>query len=753
MLSYVFSVNDSTNRYSMKRRILFLILTILFTVPCISEVPRRKVAVVLSGGGAKGVAHIGVLKVIEKAGIPVDIVTGTSMGSIVGGLYSIGYTPQQLDSIVRSQDWLYLLSDNENLRNQSIEDREKKNTYILSKHLTLSKRQISAGGIIKGKNLQTLFRCLTEGYTDSISFDVFPRKFACVATDLVTNNEYDFHSGVLAEAIRSSMSIPAAFAPVKKGDMVLIDGGMCNNYPADLARDMGAEYIIGSTVQGPEKTAQDLRNTMSVVSQIIDINCKRKYDDNLAITDIPIRVDTKPYGTTSFSAEAVDTLIRRGEEEAMRHWDELVALRRELGLPDDYKVEPIRDQQPISMSQKHKVDHFNFININPHHEKFLRNKFSLKDGDSIDYNRAEQVTTSMRIDLFYNGADYNLTHQPEGQVMSFEAGPKTGAEFNIGARFDTEEMAALLITCKLPMHTKLPLSFDTNVRLGKRIKAREEMIFHPISFTKLRLSYEYNHNDINIYNHGDRTYNTTFSYHNVDATLLDFNVRNFNCTLFGRWEYYHMDKVLTDPDIIIDMKFRPQNEHYYSYHFRTQYNSENDWYFPTRGSRLRAGFGYYTDNFAKYNDHWGFSATDASWRIAIPLSKRFVLQPLLYGRLLLGKEICPMMSNIIGGNHFRHYLNQQMPFAGIGHVEPVDDQIIAAQLKAQQRIVKSIYLIARVNYAKSADKLRNILQGHDLWGAQIGAYYKTILGPLGAHAGWSNRTKKPNFYINLGYEF
>ena len=96
----------------MIRRALFFILTILITIPCISEEPRGKVAVVLSGGGAKGISHIGVLKVIEQAGIPVDIVTGTSMGSIIGGLYSIGYTPQQLDSIVRGQNWLYILSDN-----------------------------------------------------------------------------------------------------------------------------------------------------------------------------------------------------------------------------------------------------------------------------------------------------------------------------------------------------------------------------------------------------------------------------------------------------------------------------------------------------------------------------------------------------------------------------------------------------------------------------------------------------------------
>ena len=114
--------------------------------------PRKKVGVVLSGGGAKGMAHIGVLKVLEKAGIPVDIVTGTSMGSIIGGLYAIGYNSHSLDSMVRVQDWSYVITDKEDLRNQSLNDRKKQNTYFFSTGMTLGKKDKNAGGIIKGKD-------------------------------------------------------------------------------------------------------------------------------------------------------------------------------------------------------------------------------------------------------------------------------------------------------------------------------------------------------------------------------------------------------------------------------------------------------------------------------------------------------------------------------------------------------------------------------------------------------------------------
>ena len=237
------------------------------------EPPRKKVAVVLSGGGAKGMAHIGVLKVLEKAGIPVDYITGTSMGSIIGGLYAIGYNSHSLDSMVRVQDWSYVITDKEDLRNQSLSDRKKQNTDFFMTGMTLGKKDQNAGGIIKGKNLAELFQQLCVGFTDSLDFNRLPIPFACVATDIITNEEVDFHSGKLPQAMRASMAIPAAFSPVRIGNKVLVDGGLKNNYPVDIAREMGAEIVIGVTVQGPPKEAEDMGGTMSILSQILDVTC------------------------------------------------------------------------------------------------------------------------------------------------------------------------------------------------------------------------------------------------------------------------------------------------------------------------------------------------------------------------------------------------------------------------------------------------------------------------------------------------
>ena len=254
---------------------------------------RAKVGVVLSGGGAKGMAHIGVLKVLEKAGIPIDIVTGTSMGSIIGGLYSIGYNANALDSMVRVQDWSYVITDREDLRRQSLSDRQKQNTYAFTTGLTIGKKDMQAGGFVKGKNLAELFQQLCTGYTDSLDFSRDLRiPFACVATNVIDNSEVDFHSGRLPQAMRASMAIPAAFSPVRIGDMVLVDGGLKNNYPADIARQMGADIIIGVTVQGAPKVAEDMGGTMSILSPSIDVNYKNNYDEDLASTDSHLKMET-----------------------------------------------------------------------------------------------------------------------------------------------------------------------------------------------------------------------------------------------------------------------------------------------------------------------------------------------------------------------------------------------------------------------------------------------------------------------------
>jgi len=717
-----------------------------------TAVGRKKVAVVLSGGGAKGMAHIGVLKVLEQAGIPIDIVTGTSMGSIIGGLYSIGYNANALDSVARAQDWSYVISDKEDMRRQSLRDRLRQYTYIFTTGLSIGKRDMNAGGLIKGKNLAELFQHLCTGYTDSLDFSKdLPIPFACVATDIIDNSEVDFHSGRLPLAMRSSMSIPGAFSPVRMGERVLVDGGLKNNYPADIAKEMGAEIIIGVTVQGAPKVAEDMGGTMSIISQIVDVNCKNKVEDNLAITDLHMRVDTKGYGSASFSAAAIDTLIRRGEEEAMRHWDEIIALKQRIGIDETFRPTILHPLHPQAMTEKQRVTSYTFENMTPQAEKFLRQKFHLQKNDSIDATSAQEITTCMRTDLFYQTAECRFVPDGDGVRVIISAGNRKSVQLHAGMRYDTEEHASIQVSAEIPMKTSTPVNSDITLRLGKRIMVGGSLTFHPLSFTRPTVSYSFRRNDIDVYIYGDHDYNILYHQHQAELLPFDFDIRHFNLQMGLRWDYVRYRDVLMSEGKGAELTL--DNKHYLSYRARADYNSEDNWIFPTRGARFKAEYAYVTDNFLRLDGQAGLNEVSANWRMSFTFGKRFTLQPMVYGRLLFGDVVHNIFGNIIGGEWFGHYIDQQMPFAGVGNIEYVEKQFVAAQLQAQQRIGSNHYVLLRLAAGQQSDKLKDIFDNRTLLGGQIAYYYNTIFGPLGASLGYSNHTKDVHFYLNLGYEF
>ena len=748
------------------KKIILLIAAVLMTGAASAQtdstiVQRKKVGVVLSGGGAKGMAHIGVLKVLEKAGIPVDIVTGTSIGSIVGGLYSIGYNSHSLDSMVRAQDWTYVITDKEDLRKQSLLDRKKANTYLFSTGLTIGKHSVNAGGLIKGKNLAELFQKLFVGYTDSLDFtNDLKIPFACVATNIMDNSEVVFHSGRLPQAIRASMSIPAAFSPVRIGDMVLVDGGLKNNFPVDVAREMGADIVIGVTLNGKPKTAEDITGTMKIVGQIIDVNCVNKYAENKALSDLWMNVDPHGYSTASFTAEAIDSLIRYGEEEAMRHWDEIIALKKRIGIDDSFRPLIYHPLRPNAMTERQHVTSFSFENMTPQAERFLIQKFHLNKVDSIDAKMEQELTTSMRMDLFYQTAECQLVPESDGVRVVLSAGDRKSLQLHAGVRYDTEESAALQLGLDIPLKTAVPVETDITLRLGKRLMARGEITVHPRSFTRPTFSYTFRRNDVDVYTNGDLDYNIRYNQSQAEFLPINFDLRHFNLQMGLRWDYFHYRNTLGSESVNLGPL---KNEHFFSYRARMVFNTEDNWNFPTRGVRFNAEYAYVTNNFAKLDVRdadgnkqgktMGMSDVRANWRMSFSINDRFTIQPMLYGRLIFGSVVSAGLSNTIGGEWFGHYIEQQMPFAGIGNMEYVDRQFVAAQLQAQERIGGKSYVLLRVAGGQNAGKLKEIFDHRTMIGVQGAFYYSSLFGPLGATLGYSNHTKKVYFYINLGYEF
>jgi len=302
--------------------LLFILVIILFSNTGTAQIDssnvikyKPKIGLVLSGGGAKGFAHIGVLKVFEEYGIRPDYISGTSMGSLVAALYSLGYSANQLDSIVTNADWNDLLTDKITLRDIPIFEKEDYPGYPLKLSLNKDGKLTLPSGMIKGQKIQAIFAKLVWSSNQYPDFDAFPIPYRCVATDIVSGRAVVFKDGNLADAMRSSMSIPTVFTPIEKDTLLLVDGGVVRNFPVQECIDMGADLIIGVYTgfdENPEK--EDLTSMVKILARssavqgIVDARIQAEK------TDLFIIPELSKFGADDFN-KSVD-IIAAGEAAA-----------------------------------------------------------------------------------------------------------------------------------------------------------------------------------------------------------------------------------------------------------------------------------------------------------------------------------------------------------------------------------------------------------------------------------------------------
>ena len=326
---------------------------------------RPTVAVVLGGGGARGMAHLGVLRYMEELGIPVDLIGGTSMGGLVSGLYSMGYGATYLDSLVRAIDWTVMMSDKVPDSFQTYKVRRNKERFAISIPFHYDNEDMKArierqtrydknyeqsdtrtgdmgqemmakigmglpDGFLFGFNVRNTLSSVSVGYQDSLAFDKLPVPFYCVATDMLSLKEKNWTSGQLVDAMRSTMAIPGYFRPVSLEGMVLVDGGTRNNFPVDLAKAMGADIIIGSEMPSV-RTLADLGNFANIAMQHITLLSADISENNREYTDILLQHELKGYTMLSFDSESVADIISQGYALAKENKEAFEDIARRVG--------------------------------------------------------------------------------------------------------------------------------------------------------------------------------------------------------------------------------------------------------------------------------------------------------------------------------------------------------------------------------------------------------------------------------------
>lgn len=733
----------------MKKYIYLIMLFLYAGFQPIYAQERMKVGVVLSGGGAKGAAHIGVLKAIEEAGIPIDYIAGTSMGAVIGGLYAIGYSPAQLDSIIKGQDWTFLLSDDPHRNKQTLKERNFSEKYLLSVPL-IKTDQPEVSGLIRGENLNNLLSRLTINYHDSIDYNLLPIPFACVATNIVDGKEIVFHNGVPAVSIRASMSIPGVFTPIKKDGMILVDGGLVNNYPVDVARDMGADIIIGSTVQNGLLDTDSITNIVDILSQLVNISTRAKFDDNIKDSDLHFEVDTRGFSTMDFRPDVIDSMIHRGRNTVHNQWEELMAIKKKINIPADYSPKPIPEPVVFTSQSIVPINKFTFQNASRHEIKAIIHKCRLKENAELKIAQIESAVRILQDEFNYPEAYYSLTATKDRYNLTFHAEQKNQSNLYLGLRFDSEELISAVAGGELILKTNLPSSVTFTGKLGKQYLARPGYTIEPFLNRIVNIAYEYRYNDIDVYSNGKKLYNPVFRQHTGEIGFTNMAIRNLSFGVRMKMEYYKYSDILANENVVVP-EFH--SDTYFNYIFNIQYNSQDRGYYPTRGVNTNAAYTLYTDNFTHYKGGSPISAVNAYWEIACSPTKHFTIIPSLYGRILWGHDIPFVLGNVIGGDYFGKYLSQQLPFAGIGYTQEMDKTIVIAGLKLTERIKGQQYITFWGNAALSNNRIEKLGSGKFVYGMALKYGYVTKFGPIEASLGYSGNSKKVDLYVNLGYYF
>ncbi|WP_251619890.1 patatin-like phospholipase family protein [Odoribacter lunatus] len=721
---------------------------ILFLACHYSYAERKKVGLVLSGGGAKGVAHIGALKVLEEAGIPIDYIAGTSMGSIVGGLYAIGYDAAHLDSLVRVQNWPFLLSNKVYRYDLPFSEKEKDEKYLLSIPMLGSKLIQMPVGFISGQNIYSLFSELTIGYHDSLSFADLPIPFSCVAADLVDGKEIILDRGNLSLAMRASMAIPGVFSPVIMDSMMLVDGGIANNYPVDVLRAMGADIIIGVDVSAGLRTMGELNSVLDIVDQLTNFMGMEKYEENIKLTDLYIKPDITPYSAASFEPEAIDTLILRGETAARAQWEEIIGLKEKIGIPAG-EMGKNEIENLFIATDSLAIGKIEIEGVGASEKNWVRKKAALQEHSVISMRDLHKAIAVLYGTGAFSAVDYRLSGRQEYDLTLIlrEKGMST---LNLGFRFDTEEMAAILVNTTIRNRHLRGFQLSVTGRLGMNPYARVEYSLGNTFLRKAGLAYMYKYNDIDLYRNGYKVDNVTFSYHMGELAFSDIYLRNLKFELGFRYEYFDFSSFLyAQPG----EREKVKPEGFLSYYGLMYYETYDQKYYPERGWSLKGEYSLYTSNGWRYDGGTPFSALSGSLETVLPVTRRFVCLPSLYGRVLIGKRIPYAYLNNMGGMVAGRYFSQQLPFVGIHRLEMAENSLLVGSVKFRYRLGRKNYLTAVVNYAKQKDNFFDILSGSDIWGGGISYSYNTLIGPVDLWLDMSNWNKTVGVYFNLGYYF
>ena len=707
---------------------------------------RPKVGLVLSGGGAKGVAHIGVLKVLEEAGIPIDCICGTSMGAIIGGLYAIGYTAAELDSMVREQDWMFLLTDQIQRSYRSFDSKYDREHYLVNISLTDNQKLSTPSGLVKGQSILNKFTSLTIGYHQVKSFDDLPIPYACVALDLVGGKEIVIREGNLPLAMRTSMSVPGVFEPVYRDGMALIDGGVVNNFPVDVCKEMGADIIIGVDLSTVAFKKPDYKGLMEIANRITFLLGEEKYRKNKKEVDLYMNPELMGYTSADFRPEAIDTMIVMGERVARKHWSEIVQLKESIG--GDTLCGTL-NKRYIEKNNSY-IDEIKFKGLETLDEKNIYRMLRINHDSKIRFSDAEGLSFTLQGLGLFDSVSYSIVDDGEGKhVLAFDVHEKNKGSIGVGAHLNTEDIASVLLHAEGTIGSGKKHNLSATAKINKNAWLNLDYNFRIKDMSRLGFAYNIAYADFKLRNHHKDMGYLSYLNNRIEMYIRNDSYRNLRYKFNIQYDWYNNVSNWYCADY---SPYSGTDEHFVSTGIDMEYDQMDNREIPANGINIRLIPRIYMHGVFDENCSIAFPL---AFRIksAYSINDRICVLPELFGRFVIGDKSFPLLNNFIGGECYDRYVPGQLVFYGLHNTEILENIALGYRVDFRFRILKKHYISCIGNYIIHHDKVKGLFDGENFWGTGLKYSYDSLLGPVSATVDYSNRTKKVGFYASAGYYF
>lgn len=729
----------------MNRFVFFiLVLSVTFSFAQIDPVQKRpKVGLVLSGGGAKGFAHIGVLKVLESSGVKLDYIGGTSMGAVVGGLYAAGYSAIEIDSIVASINFPKLLQDKLPRAQSSFFEKQYGEKSVMT--FPVRKGKISLPkGLATGQSIYNNLKTLFEPVDSIVDFQKLSIPFFCVATNLETGKSKVFDQGSLSAAVRASASLPTLLNPIMYEGVAYIDGGISDNFPVLEMRRKGIDIIIGVDVQGKLENKEAVHSVVDILNQIVSFQIYAEDKEKLRELDIHVAPEVENFSITSF--DRTSEIVDLGENAANHKKKVFDKIARLQGSIPGKKVQK-------RIAKKYALSKFKTPQLDNYSRAFILGKMKLQKGDVVTYAELDEKIGGLSSSNDFDLIQYKLTpFQDNSYLFSLQMEEnEVDSYVKIGLNYDPIYKSGLLLNYTKKHFLQKNDIFSFDLIVGDNIRADLNYFVDNGFYTSYGINARFNQFRVDAQLDGTEFHQINEGF--VDVTSLVYLQTTYNKQLAVGLGLEHKFLELHSDASGGSTTFF-EKSHYFNSVGYIKLDSYDHSHFPTEGFLVDGEFKWFMYSSDYNNNFSQFSQIKLKLGVAKTFFQRFTLQFTAEGGTTLDENTSGQFRFTLGG-YGDNLINNHIAFYGYDFQSFEDESYVKGLLELRCKIVKNHFLSFAGNFARTD---LDIYNGGKIFqdiksGYALGYGYNSIIGPIKIVNTWSPEGNAHQWFFSVGFAF